>query len=48
MTLISKGINSLEDMPLRNVLVADERLAYNGAFTMIIFYGMKLLAILEL
>lgn len=27
---IAKGINSLEDMPLRNALVADERLAYKG------------------
>lgn len=27
---IAKGINSLEDMPLRNPLVADERLAYKG------------------
>lgn len=27
---IAKGINSLEDMPLRNTLVADERLAYKG------------------
>lgn len=27
---IAKGINSLEDMPLRNALVADKRLAYKG------------------
>lgn len=27
---IAKGINSLEDMPLRNSLVADEKLAYKG------------------
>lgn len=27
---IANGINSLEDMPLRNALVADERLAYKG------------------
>ena len=27
---IAKGINSLEDMALRNALVADERLAYIG------------------
>lgn len=27
---IAKGINSLGDMPLRNALVADERLAYKG------------------
>ena len=27
---IAKGINSLEDMPLRNALTADERLAYKG------------------
>lgn len=27
---IAKVINSLEDMPLRNALVADERLAYEG------------------
>ncbi|WP_234121321.1 type II toxin-antitoxin system RelE/ParE family toxin [Clostridium hydrogenum] len=27
---IAKVINSLGDMPLRNVLVADERLAYKG------------------
>ena len=27
---IAKGINSLEDMPLRNAVVADEKLAYKG------------------
>ncbi|MBB6698591.1 type II toxin-antitoxin system RelE/ParE family toxin [Clostridium algidicarnis] len=27
---IAKGVNSLEDMLLRNVLVADDRLAYEG------------------
>lgn len=27
---IAKKINSLEDMPLRNALVADDRLAYKG------------------
>ncbi|NMM65082.1 type II toxin-antitoxin system RelE/ParE family toxin [Clostridium sp. P21] len=27
---IAKEINSLADMPLRNALVVDERLAYNG------------------
>lgn len=27
---IAEGINSLEDMPLRNALVSDERLAYKG------------------
>lgn len=27
---IAKEINSLEDMPLRNALVVDERLAYKG------------------
>lgn len=27
---IAKGINSLEDMPLRNALVADERLSCRG------------------
>ena len=27
---IAKGINSLEDMPLRNALAADERLAFKG------------------
>ncbi|MCH5139182.1 type II toxin-antitoxin system RelE/ParE family toxin [Clostridiaceae bacterium UIB06] len=27
---IAKGINSLEDMPLRNALIDDERLSYKG------------------
>lgn len=27
---IAKGVNSLEDMPLRNALVADDRLDYKG------------------
>lgn len=27
---IAKGISTLEEMPLRNALVADERLAYKG------------------
>lgn len=27
---IAKGINSLEGMPLRNAIVADDRLAYKG------------------
>lgn len=27
---IAAGINSLENMPLRNAIVTDERLAYNG------------------
>lgn len=27
---IAKGVNSLEDMPLRNALLADDRLAYKG------------------
>jgi addiction module RelE/StbE family toxin len=27
---IAKGINTLEDMPLRNAIVADDRLGYKG------------------
>jgi len=33
---IAKGINSLEDMPLRNALVVDERLAIRGIRKIII------------
>jgi toxin ParE1/3/4 len=54
---IAKRINSLEDMPLRNALVADERLAYKGIRKImvdnyIIFYiandGSKIVTIIRI